>query len=275
MKDHEYYQQLISRIADEDQLSKAEQEELDAHLASCEECRAFTEFCGMLQNTDWQMAAPEELAAAVMAEIKPKKRRMIVITRAAAGLAACLVLALGIRAFLSTNTRDTTESSVSAGGSAPMMAMAPAVLNDAESEPERSEDAGGMITASLCENSSMTEEAVCDEAAAENAPAQQSVPSAASEKWNVSSSALLDGIGTLLRGTLTVEEDGSVYFAGEAQESADQENGTSVCFRLDPEAGELPAGVYTGTFTVTGHTSEGENTVLVLFPETCERIDTP
>lgn len=97
MSDCREYQELISRMLDED-LSETESERLHAHVLTCPDCRRTLDAFTMLRDTiseDLQ-PAPEALAGAVMEQIRrepvsiDKKRRAHVGRWIA--LAACLAI---------------------------------------------------------------------------------------------------------------------------------------------------------------------------------------
>ena len=119
MQEHEYYQELMSRLLDEG-LTDEEQTELREHVRGCEECRrVFAAFTGMTSQLREDLAEPpRDLAGGVMERIrdegrqaparrasdKPvRKRRARLWTRWAA--AACLVLAIAGVATVSLRGR--------------------------------------------------------------------------------------------------------------------------------------------------------------------------
>ncbi len=97
MSDCKAYQELISRLLDED-LSEAEKARLHTHIADCPECRRMLDAFTMLQNTmaDDLEEPPAELAKAVMEQVRrepvsiAKKRGKHVVRWLA--LAACLAI---------------------------------------------------------------------------------------------------------------------------------------------------------------------------------------
>ena len=69
----EYYQELISRMLDED-LSRSERAELAKHLETCSECAAMYQAFSVLSDTiSSDMAEPpEDLVDNIMADIRRK-----------------------------------------------------------------------------------------------------------------------------------------------------------------------------------------------------------
>ena len=117
MREHEYYQELMSRLLDEG-LSDAEQEELREHVRECDECRrVFAAFTGMTAALREDLDEPPvDLAGGVMERIrdegqsvpdrqrkKQPVRKRHTWTRWAA--AACLVLIAAGAATVSLRDR--------------------------------------------------------------------------------------------------------------------------------------------------------------------------
>ena len=96
-----YYQELISRMLDED-LSPVEQGVLEAHLPNCEACAAmYKSFSALSQALEDQLEEPpESLRYNVMAEIRRaeirKKNRLSRPMKIVLSTAACLALIVGI-----------------------------------------------------------------------------------------------------------------------------------------------------------------------------------
>lgn len=97
MSDCKAYQELISRMLDED-LSEAEKARLHAHIEDCPECRRMLDAFSMLQHTmaDDLEEPPAELAKAVMEQVRREpvsiaKKRGKHVGRWLA-LAACLAI---------------------------------------------------------------------------------------------------------------------------------------------------------------------------------------
>lgn len=102
MKECEYYQELISRLLDED-LTADEDAALKSHLESCAECRRmFEAFSAVSRLAGETEEPPEALSENIMAgirraEIKKKNRRLRPMLAAAACLAVVLLGAWGVR----------------------------------------------------------------------------------------------------------------------------------------------------------------------------------
>ncbi len=159
MRDHEYYQELMSRLLDEG-LTAKEERELKEHVRACPECaKLFSAFSAVTVSLREDMAEPPaELSRGVMDRIaadkeerpkvihvqrpelereRPKRRQRRGWTGLAA--AACLVLVIGGGAFWFL--RD--KKSLSTDGAAPEAAMMRAADNapvagtgEAEDVPE-------------------------------------------------------------------------------------------------------------------------------------------
>lgn len=98
-----YWELLSARL--DGALSEAEEQELEAHLASCPDCRALLEELKELRESFDALGeeeAPEGFAQGVMDRIRASEAPKIIPlwkrpqVRALAGLAACLVLVVGI-----------------------------------------------------------------------------------------------------------------------------------------------------------------------------------
>ena len=137
----EYYQELISRMLD-DELSNRERNVLAEHLSECSECAAVYSAFSLLSDavaTDL-VEPPEELAEDVMAhirraEIRRRNRRNSRATKNAAIAAACvalLVAAVGgtavVRSQRSSNAVYETRMSQSAAGASAKEANIDAVI---------------------------------------------------------------------------------------------------------------------------------------------------
>ncbi len=105
MNDCEYYQELISRLLDED-LTTEEDAALKSHLESCAQCRlTFEAFSAVSRLVGEAEEPPESLHECIMAdirrtEIKKKNRRLRPVFAAAACLAVVILGTLGIRGTL-------------------------------------------------------------------------------------------------------------------------------------------------------------------------------
>ena len=111
------YFELISARLD-GALTEAEERELEVHLAACPECRAAAAQLAALQagfDGLEDVAAPEGFAQSVMDRIRTEESRPKVIPlfkrpqfRALAGLAACLVLVVGLYSAAQPHTLERT-----------------------------------------------------------------------------------------------------------------------------------------------------------------------
>lgn len=134
----EYYQELISRMCDEE-LSGEEKTALAEHLKDCPECTLmYSAFAGLSEMIkDDMVEAPESIRINVMAELrrdeikkKSAARRKRLLRVAAA--AACLVLVVGVG--VSAMPKLKKDSSAVAGVA--MNFAAPAAAAPAAGEPE-------------------------------------------------------------------------------------------------------------------------------------------
>jgi hypothetical protein len=120
MNKHTYYQELISRLLDEDKtLTQTEEEELQAHLAECEECSAmYRAFSALSESLSGELdEAPEALRENVMAEIRReqlwKHNHRRIPWSGVAAAAAILALVIGFAPRLTALGR-TEESALTA-----------------------------------------------------------------------------------------------------------------------------------------------------------------
>lgn len=147
MKPCEYYEELIGAALD-GEISAEENEELRAHLDTCESCRSFYEAMKAISGTDEQLPeAPEHFTENVMARVrqaaapeeKPVKKKAG-ITRLATrygALAAAAAVAIwaGVH-FSGAFSAKNTESA------APEIAMYSATSEDAAMDAAPAESAG-------------------------------------------------------------------------------------------------------------------------------------
>lgn len=147
MKPCEYYEELIGAALD-GEISAEENEELRAHLDTCESCRSFYEAMKAISGTDEQLPeAPEHFTENVMARVrqaaapeeKPVKKKAG-ITRLATrygALAAAAAVAIwaGVH-FSGAFSAKNTESA------APEIAMYSATSEDAAVDAAPAESAG-------------------------------------------------------------------------------------------------------------------------------------
>lgn len=103
MTDHEYFEELISRMLD-DELTADEMRELDAHIAVCPDCRLTAEAFGAVHAAlnEELCETPEGMSEKIMAEIRrsairKKNRRLRPFLAAAACLAVVLLGSAAIR----------------------------------------------------------------------------------------------------------------------------------------------------------------------------------
>lgn len=105
MNDCEYYQELISRLLDED-LTAEEDSALKSHLESCAQCRLMFEAFSAVSRLAGETEEPPEflheniMADIRRAEIKKKNRRLRPVFAAAACLAVVILGTLGGRGTL-------------------------------------------------------------------------------------------------------------------------------------------------------------------------------
>ena len=141
MKECEYYQELISRLLDED-LTADEDAALKSHLESCAECRRmFEAFSAVSRLAGETEEPPEALSENIMAgirraEIKKKNRRLRPMLAAAACLAVVLLGAWGVRNTLFAEKAADLAVPMAAPAEAPCAAMIP---EEPESEEEAAE----------------------------------------------------------------------------------------------------------------------------------------
>lgn len=112
MKDCEFYQELISRMLDDD-LNTHEETALKSHLISCAECQlvyeAFSGISGLI--ADDMEEVPDGLCENIMAELRRKEikknnRRLRPIFAAAACFAAVLLGVFGLKNTRLSSARD-------------------------------------------------------------------------------------------------------------------------------------------------------------------------
>ena len=144
----EYYQELISRMLDED-LSRSERAELAKHLETCSECAAMYQAFSVLSDTiSSDMAEPpEDLVDNIMADIRrneivrknrgrmPRQFRTLI---AAAACAAVMIAAVGGTAIVKSRRADNAvyearsshiaSGTISAADSAEASVEAPAAV---------------------------------------------------------------------------------------------------------------------------------------------------
>lgn len=139
MKECEHYQELISRLLDED-LTVDEDAALKSHLESCAECRRmFEAFSAVSRLAGETEEPPEALHENIMArirraEIKKKNRRLRPVLAAAACLAVVLLGAWGVRNTLFAEKAADLAAPMAAPAEAARAAMIP-------EEPESAEEA--------------------------------------------------------------------------------------------------------------------------------------
>ena len=116
----ERYLDLISARLD-GELTQGEETELQAHLSECPACRAIARDLDGVHSAVaglGEVEAPEELSRRVMEGVRAQKRsarrRMV---RRAAGVAACLVLCVGL--YRLTDGGKSTSGDLASGGAAP------------------------------------------------------------------------------------------------------------------------------------------------------------
>lgn len=147
MKPCEYYEELIGAALD-GEISAEENEELRAHLDTCESCRSFYEAMKAISGTDEQLPeAPEHFTENVMARVrqaaapeeKPVKKKAGVTRLAtrygALAAAAAVAIWAGVR-FSGAFAAKSTESA------APEIAMYSATSEEAAMDAAPAESAG-------------------------------------------------------------------------------------------------------------------------------------
>lgn len=112
MNKHVFYQELISRLLDEDKALTAEENAgLQEHLAECEECAAmYRAFAALSESMNSELdEPPESLRENVMAEIRReqlwKRNRRRIPWSAVAAAAAILALVIGFAPRLTARDR--------------------------------------------------------------------------------------------------------------------------------------------------------------------------
>jgi len=100
MKDCREYQEHIGALLD-GELTEAEAAEVKAHMASCEDCRAMYEALCAVSSAMAGEPVPEELHGKIMSRVKAAAKASsiqgkIIRLRRWGGLAACLIVAVGI-----------------------------------------------------------------------------------------------------------------------------------------------------------------------------------
>ena len=152
INEHEPYQELISRLLDDDTLTDKENAALQAHLDECPECRlmyqAFKEMSGFLGGELEE--PPTEMRENIMAEIRReeirRKNQRIAARTGLVAAAAVLILVVGVAPrILSTSSASGSDSPAMAGGTlyaaaAEETAPAPHLydINENENEPGES-----------------------------------------------------------------------------------------------------------------------------------------
>lgn len=284
MNTHEYYMGLISRFVDGD-LSAAEIKEMNEHIAECDECREFYDFCTAI-NVSCE-DAPSELLENVMAEVKHetltvsasktrKKGLKFWLPRGGAAIAACFAVILVLRSgFMGGVAMD---SAAVENASAPMAAGSSASLYNgsvkysATSSTAASDaDAGAIYTGDYrVLTDSVTEEAdmITADSAPGSAPAE-AAQSAAPDFGSGSGAATNPALKTDLRvnGTLSVYDDGSVEFVPDDDgfTTLEKAAGGSIS-RIDTEMKIKPStGDHYGIFTVELFIYEPETELLTIY----------
>ena len=148
MKDCEKYQELISAMLD-GEISAAEREELEAHVAGCADCAfVYSAFSALSEGLSHALEEPpERLRENVMAElrrdeIKKSSRRLSRPLKTLLAAAACMALAVGFWALGPGAAQKTEDSLLDAGQAAPA-AEAPAVRNSAADEALPADEGDG------------------------------------------------------------------------------------------------------------------------------------
>lgn len=158
MPDCTKYEELCSAYVDH-ALSRAEKQELEAHLAECPDCRAYVEELRAMRALWRSMETPapeglheqimeriEQETRAAIAPVPAKKRRVPVFTMMAAA-AACLLLAVtgSLSGVLSQADPDQTADAVVAQSRQTEPAPQAAAADDAQADaaavlPEQADD---------------------------------------------------------------------------------------------------------------------------------------
>ncbi len=273
MRDHEYYQELMSRLLDEG-VTAEEEKDLKDHLRACPECAAlFSALSAVtvsLREED-MAEAPAELAQGVMARIAAGKNEHKVIhvqrpelevqrprrkKRGWTGIAAaaCLVVVIGSGAFWFFSGRDKSAPTEGAADSA-VYARAAAqdateaeVPEDAGAAPEAAPAAGGTAESAL---SGVAEEEAADAPMTVAAADSAAVPMPAPTVTPVSGPLTVRDVARQKVGEIPVEdipafaaflEDGTVL--GGAQRDWEflfsvEYNDTEVSFATDEAESRL------------------------------------
>ena len=179
MHDHEYYQELMSRLLDEG-VTAEEEKDLKEHLRACPECAALFSALSAVTvslREDEMAEPPAELSQGVMARIAAEKAagpRVIHVQRpeleaerprrkkrgwTGIAAAACLVVVIGSGAFWFFSGRDKSAPTEGAADSAVYARAAAQEAPAAEEaeEPEAAPAAGGTDESAL--SGAMEEEA--------------------------------------------------------------------------------------------------------------------
>ena len=123
INEHEQYQELISRLLDDDTLTETENEALQAHLDECPECRllyqAFKEMSGFIGSELEE--PPAELRENIMAEIRREEIRRnnqrVIGRTGLVAAAAVLILMIGVAPrILSPSSASGSDAAALAGG---------------------------------------------------------------------------------------------------------------------------------------------------------------
>ena len=179
MKHCEKYEELISGYVD-GELSEAEVSELEAHLASCGDCRRALEFYRTLHSLEQESMAepPAALHGSIMNAVKREKRRPFVraIPALVGSLAACLAIAVGVGHFGGFGGSNETAG-------ADTMLFARSMDTTAKSESVAAPvSANGIVTDAA--GAGEQGEVAFDDAPAYNAPVEYSLTVASSAAYD-------------------------------------------------------------------------------------------
>lgn len=109
MSDCKKFQDLISQKLD-GELSEQEELELDAHLGSCPSCRTLLEIYSSVFTDEELIEPPSALSENVMSQIRAQKKNTSknrhIFIRYAAGIAACIALAIFAAPRLFTGSKS-------------------------------------------------------------------------------------------------------------------------------------------------------------------------
>ena len=145
MSQCDHYQELISRLIDED-LDARERSELEQHLKTCSDCALlFEAFARISDGIGGELEdTPLDMRESIMAEIRRtelrRRERIPAILRVVMGLAAAVAVVAGVTLGVSPTLRDRLAARAT-GAEMPMISM------QASSDKAAPEEAAAMEAA--------------------------------------------------------------------------------------------------------------------------------